>query len=125
MKLSSKDKPMVSMSWLIEIFLRGLTDNKNVPESKKEQYEKLQIKYQEAFDIVAAINKEFESEIDSVFGVDFKDDLVDVTTILSILYMTTPINKMLSYLRWVGQRYLLDKNSERLKKESESKKEDD
>jgi hypothetical protein len=125
MKLSSKDKPMVSMSWLIEIFLRGLTDNKDVPESKKEQYEKLQIKYQEAFDIVAAINKEFESEIDSVFGVDFKDDLVDVTTILSILYMTTPINKMLSYLRWVGQRYLLDKNSERLKKESKSKKEDD
>jgi len=115
MRLSVKDKNMVAMSWLVEVFLNGLVQEKEMPESKQDDYIELVKKYQSALDIVTEINQEFSGDIYSILGQDFRDELIDLTTVLAVLYQTTPINKMLDYFKWIGQNQLIAKNSERLK----------
>lgn len=122
MKLSNKDKNLVAMSWLVEVLLNGLAQEKDVPESKKEMYDELTKNYQTALDIVTDINKEFDHDINTVFGYEFKEELINLTTVLSILYQTVPVPKMLDYFKWIGQNNLLQQKS---KKNIEETKADD
>ena len=122
MKLSKHDKNMVAMSWLVEVFLNGLAmEKKDIPESKKEQYDELSKNYQTAFEIISDINKEFSHDLDTVFGMEFKQQLTDLTTILTILYQTTEIPKMLDYFKWIGRNQLVAKSA---KKDEAIKNED-
>lgn len=105
MKLSPKhDKRMVEMSWLAEVLLNALSkiDYSNAPEHKHEYYDELMLNYNSAFQIVADINADFSKDLDVAFGDGFKNKLVDVTTIIGILYQMIDIGDLLNYFKWIG-----------------------
>ena len=113
-KLSNHDKNMVAMSWLVEVFLNGLSqENKSIPEHKQEQYDELRKNYQTALEIISDVNESFSHDLGSVFGAEYTDKLTDLTTILTILYQTVSTEKMLEYFKWIGTNNMLAKRAEK------------
>lgn len=113
MKLSKHDKNMIAMSWLAEVLLNGLAQIKDAPEHKQEQYDELQKNYETALQIIIDINHEFAKTMDVVFGEDFKNDLVDLTTIIGILYQTQDAKTLLKFMKWVGYNSMLQNEKEK------------
>lgn len=103
LKLSKHERNLIALSWLAEIILKSLVEEKNyAPQSKKEMYEYISNVYSEAYENAKRLNTAFEDEIGAVFSEDYGTLLLDVTNAVINLYETMTLEQMLAILKAAG-----------------------
>lgn len=89
-KLSAKDKNLVSLWWLLEIVLTAIVgmNDKDIPARKRAMYEALSEVLKPAQKDVVAINDIFSDQINKTFGVRYQDTLADTCIAIVTLLET-------------------------------------
>lgn len=108
-KLSAKDKNLISMCWLAEIVLSSLVkchENSidTVPKSKLPLYNHVSDTFREAHKDVIKLNDQFSEQISKVFEPGFEDTLCDLTLAVVTLYETMRPEQLLKLLKAAGVR---------------------
>lgn len=105
MKISKYDKNLVAMSWLVEVFLNHMAslDYSKAPIDKHEDYDELCKNYEIMLDIVTDINQSFAKQLDQNFGEKFRSELVDITTMIAVIYQVLSPSELMEFFRWIGQ----------------------
>ena len=103
LKLSKHDRNLIALSWLAEIVLKSLVEEKKyAPLHKQEMYDYISNVYAEAYENSKRLNTAFEDEIGSVFSEDYGSVLIDVTNAVINLYETMSLEQMLKVLKAAG-----------------------
>lgn len=108
-KLSAKDKNLISMCWLAEIVLSSLVkchENSidTVPKSKLQLYNHVSDTFREAHKDVIKLNDQFSEQISKVFEPGFEDTLCDLTLAVVTLYETMRPEQLLKVMQVAGIR---------------------
>ncbi len=99
-RLSQKDKSMVSLTWLLEMVLYAIVkmDPKYVPPDKAKMYEAISGLFANAHKNAKMLNDRFNAEIDKAFGIEYQSKLADLClSIITLLETQKPehVNKIL------------------------------
>lgn len=108
-KLSAKDKNLISMCWLAEIVLSSLVKCEEnsvdtIPKSKLPLYKHVSGIFKEAHESVVKLNDQFSEQIAKVFEPGFEDTLCDLTLSIVTLYETMKPEQLLKIMRAAGIR---------------------
>ena len=78
-KLSQKDKNLVSLWWMLEIVLSAIIkmDDEYIPPRKREMYKELAELLNPALDVVQDINDKFSEQINKVFEIGYQNTFAD------------------------------------------------
>jgi hypothetical protein len=108
-KLSAKDKNLISMCWLAEIVLSSLVKCEEnsvdtIPKSKLPLYKYVSGIFKEAHESVVKLNDQFSEQISKVFEPGFEDTLCDLTLAVVTLYETMRPEQLLKVMQVAGIR---------------------
>jgi hypothetical protein len=108
-KLSAKDKNLISMCWLAEIVLSSLVKCEEnsvdtIPKSKLPLYKHVSGIFKEAHESVVKLNDQFSEQISKVFEPGFEDTLCDLTLAVVTLYETMRPEQLLKVMQVAGIR---------------------
>ena len=108
-KLSAKDKNLISMCWLAEIVLSSLVKCEEnsvdtIPKSKLPLYKHVSGIFKEAHESVVKLNDQFSEQIAKVFEPGFEDTLCDLTLSIVTLYETMKPEQLLKIMKAAGIR---------------------
>jgi hypothetical protein len=115
-RLSTKDKNLISLFWLLEINLSAIVKmaDSDIPARKKEMYSDIIDQIKPLHEVVQKLNDMYEDEINKVFSVKFSGHLADACiAVVTLLETLDPkqissvmeqagISKQMQYKNWVN-----------------------
>lgn len=103
-KLSQKDKNLVSLWWLLEIVLTSIVkmNGEHIPARKRVMYEELAKILEPTMHSVQAVNDVFSEQIDRVFGIKYQNTLADTCIAVVTLLETMRPEEVTKVIKAAG-----------------------
>jgi hypothetical protein len=103
-KLSAKDKNMVSLWWLLEIVTYALVgmDGDDAPIHKREMYREIIAPLKPMLQVIRETNDKFNDEIEKVFGADYENTLADTCVAIVTLLETLRPEQVTKVIKAAG-----------------------